>query len=168
MCVYQNVNAPNHALLEVRNHEDGTFELVALNTTYGSSQAGNATVTVKVVALERDVDVWITELWHKLPIATEVLTHLLTNCFLVMKGLSIFLIPLEVCNIFEQAFDFGLLVFFVEALISLDLDTLWQGGSFRDISLTDELSERLEHLRSAKEYIFDVLVGNFFKRFRPG
>jgi hypothetical protein len=75
MCVYQNVNAPNHALLEVRNHEDGTFELVALNTTYGSSQAGNATVTVKVVALERDVDVWVTELWHKLPIATEVLTH---------------------------------------------------------------------------------------------
>ena len=117
MCVYQNVNAPNHALLEVRNHEDGTFELVALNTTYGSSQAGNATVTVKVVALERDVDVWITELWHKLPIATEVLTHLLTNCFLVMKGLSIFLIPLEVGNIFEQAFDFGLLVFFLEALI---------------------------------------------------
>jgi hypothetical protein len=53
--------APYHALLEVRNHEDGTFELVALNTTYGSSQAGNATVTVKVVALERDVDVWVTE-----------------------------------------------------------------------------------------------------------
>ena len=38
---------------------------------------------------------------------------------------SIFLIPLEVGNIFEQAFDFGLLVFFVEALISLDLDTRW-------------------------------------------
>ena len=26
----------------------------------------------------------------------------------------------------------------------------------------------MEYLRSAKEYIFDVLVGNFFKRFRPG
>jgi hypothetical protein len=35
------------------------------------------------------------------------------------------LIPLEVGNIFEQAFDFGLLVFFLEALINLDLDTLW-------------------------------------------
>jgi hypothetical protein len=39
---------------------------------------------------------------------------------------------------------------------------------FRDISLTDELRERLEeYLRSAKKYIFDVLVGNFFKRFCP-
>ena len=56
MCVYQNVNAPNHALLEVRNHEDGTFELVALNTTYGSSQAGNATVTVKVAAFESEFE----------------------------------------------------------------------------------------------------------------
>ena len=35
------------------------------------------------------------------------------------------LVALVVRDIFEQAFDFGILVFFVEALISLDLDTLW-------------------------------------------
>ena len=29
------------------------------------------------------------------------------------------------------------------------------------------LIQTYPHLRSAKEYIFDVLVGNFFKRFRP-
>tara|TARA_B110000977_G_scaffold189136_1_gene258226 strand:- start:1004 stop:1159 length:156 start_codon:yes stop_codon:yes gene_type:complete len=34
-------------------------------------------------------------------------------------------IRLVVCNIFEQAFDFGILLFFLEELISLDLDTLW-------------------------------------------
>ena len=37
---------------------------------------------------------------------------------------SIFLVTLEVGNIFEQPFDFGILVVFVEALISLDPDTL--------------------------------------------
>jgi hypothetical protein len=52
------VTTNNHALLEVRNQEDGSFELVALNATGGSSLAGNATVTVKAVAVERDVDVW--------------------------------------------------------------------------------------------------------------
>jgi hypothetical protein len=46
------VTTNNKALLEVRNQEDGTFELVSLNTS------GIATVRVKAVAVERDVDVW--------------------------------------------------------------------------------------------------------------
>ena len=40
------------------------------------------------------------------------------------------LITLVVGNIFEQAFDFGLLVFFVEALISLLPDTLRQSKRY--------------------------------------
>jgi hypothetical protein len=49
------VTTNNHALLEVSNASQdlGTFELKSLNTS------GNATVTVKVVAVERDVDVWV-------------------------------------------------------------------------------------------------------------
>jgi hypothetical protein len=49
------VTTNNHALLEVRNASQdlGTFELKSLSTS------GNATVTVKVVAVERDVDVWV-------------------------------------------------------------------------------------------------------------
>jgi hypothetical protein len=46
------VTTNNNALLEVRNHEDGTFELVSRNTS------GIATAMVKAVAVERDVDVW--------------------------------------------------------------------------------------------------------------
>ena len=38
------VTTNNHALLEVRNHEDETFELVALNATDGSSKAGRREV----------------------------------------------------------------------------------------------------------------------------
>ncbi|MFB1018844.1 MAG: hypothetical protein QMC37_01215, partial [Flavobacteriales bacterium] len=49
------VTTNNHALLNVSNASQdlGTFELKSLNTS------GNATVTVKVVAVERDVDVWV-------------------------------------------------------------------------------------------------------------
>jgi hypothetical protein len=49
------VTTNNHALLEVRNASQylGTFELKSLGTS------GNATVTVKVVGVERDVDVWV-------------------------------------------------------------------------------------------------------------
>jgi hypothetical protein len=49
------VTTSNHALLEVRNQEDGSFELVSLSTS------GNAKVTVKAVAVERDVDIWAAE-----------------------------------------------------------------------------------------------------------
>jgi hypothetical protein len=49
------VTTNNHALLIIQNaiQDLGTFELKSLNTS------GNATVTVKVVAVERDVDVWV-------------------------------------------------------------------------------------------------------------
>jgi hypothetical protein len=49
------VTTNNHALLIIQNASQdlGTFELKSLNTS------GDATVTVKVVAVERDVDVWV-------------------------------------------------------------------------------------------------------------
>jgi hypothetical protein len=49
------VTTNNHALLIIQNasQDFGTFELKSLNTS------GNATVTVKVMAVERDVDVWV-------------------------------------------------------------------------------------------------------------
>jgi hypothetical protein len=79
---------------------------------------------------------------------------------------SIFLIPLEVGNIFEQAFDFGLLILLVEALISLPLDALGHRRSLRYIPLIDHLGKRPDDLGSLEEDILDVGVGWSLERSR--